>query len=101
MHNGNLSFFARGTHVLDLTPAYDMSPARYQGQQGNLVEVVFEPRPPTVADANVWDSASEAAIELWQRTAKHRLVSPAFRRIAHANAQTVKRWREGGRLLPR
>jgi hypothetical protein len=83
-----------------LAPVYDMAPARYAGRQGQLSAVAFELPVPGAADSAVWDGASRAALELWQRTAAHRLVSPGFRRIAAANAAKVQAWRAVGRLLP-
>ncbi|HEY4158939.1 MAG TPA: HipA domain-containing protein, partial [Polyangiaceae bacterium] len=100
MHAGNLSFFARGSRVLGIAPAYDMLPAQYAGQQGHLAEVTFEPAPPKPADSDVWNEASGAALELWQRVLKHELVSADFRGIARHNAKVVEAFRDAGRLLP-
>ena len=100
MHGGNLSFRMRGSRVVALAPAYDMLPAQYAGQQGHLGQVVFRPPAPTPALASVWEPASRAAIDFWQRLTKHDLVSAAFRRIATQNAKQVESFRTAARLLP-
>ena len=101
MHGGNLSFIMQGSRVTSLAPIYDMLPARYAGQQGHLGEVLYQPPAPSPAFAAIWDTASAAAMDLWQRVAKHDLVSPDFRRIARQNAQLVAGFRDAARLLPK
>lgn len=53
----------------------------------------FEPRPPRVEEAEVWELAAEAAIALWQRVATDDRVSREFRKIAAANLAAVVAWR--------
>jgi HipA-like C-terminal domain len=100
MHGGNLSFVTRGSRVVSLAPVYDMLPAQYAGQQGHLAAVVFRPPAPTPALASVWDPASRAALDLWQRLTKHDAVSTGFRSIAAQNAERVASFRTAARLLP-
>jgi hypothetical protein len=100
MHGGNLAFFTRGARVLDLAPAYDMGPARYGAQAGNLVSSPLVLAPPEPADARVWDAASRAALDFWRTAARERRLSADFRRIAKANAAVVADWRKLGALLP-
>jgi hypothetical protein len=100
MHPGNLSFIVCGAQVSGLAPSYDMLPAQYAGRRGHLAAVTFKPRTPSPADAAIWEEASAAALELWQRVAAHPLVSVDFRRVATQNAQAVEAYRRAGRLLP-
>jgi hypothetical protein len=100
MHGGNLSFVTRGSRVVALAPVYDMLPAQYAGQQGHLGNVVFRPPPPTPALVPIWDPASRAALDLWQRLTQHNSVSATFRHIAAQNAKLVESFRTAARLLP-
>jgi hypothetical protein len=100
MHGGNLSFFARGSRVQGLAPAYDMLPMRYAPQAGNLVKRPLELAPPLPADAPVWDDASSAALEFWRRVTRGPELSAEFRRIASANLDAVAAWRRVAALLP-
>jgi HipA-like C-terminal domain len=100
MHGGNLSFVTHGSRVVALAPVYDMLPAQYAGQHGHLGKAVFRPPVPTPALASVWEPASRAALDLWQRLANHAAVSLAFRRIAAQNAEHVESFRTAARLLP-
>lgn len=100
MHAGNLSFFARGTRVTGLAPAYDRLPMLYAPEGGNLVERAFAPAPPLAVEADVWADACRAAGEVWRAAASHPLVSRGFRAIARANAKKVASLAERARLLP-
>jgi hypothetical protein len=100
MHPGNLSFMARGTSVLGLSPVYDMLPAFYAGTQGNAEEPELQLAAPSPADAGVWDRASRAAIDLWQAVAGESGVSASFRRVARDNQGRVEAYREVARRLP-
>ena len=101
MHAGNLSFFAQGSRVLGLAPAYDMLPALYVGAEDHLAHRELALGAPTTADAPVWDRASRAAADLWHTVAKDPRISAGFQRIARANAAKVHAWRKAGALLPR
>ncbi|MET0792819.1 MAG: HipA domain-containing protein, partial [Polyangiaceae bacterium] len=100
MHAGNLSFSVRGNRVLALAPAYDMLPALYAGQQGHLGTAIFRPPAPAPALIGIWDPASRAALELWQRVAERSSISRGFRSIAAQNAKRVEAFRELARRLP-
>lgn len=100
MHPANLAFLTRGSRVVGLAPAYDMLPARYAAQSGNLVSTTLELGAPEPDDAPVWDVACHAALEFWQRAARETRMSSDFRRIATANATAVSAWRKLGALLP-
>lgn len=100
-HAGNLAFLVAGERVLELAPVYDMLPARYTGQAGNLYSKALELEAPAPGDAAVWDLASAAAVEFWREVAGERSVSADFRRIATENAAAVSAWRRLGALLPR
>lgn len=100
MHGENLAFFTRGARVLELAPAYDMAPARYAPQAGNLVSTPLALAPPEPADAGAWDAASSAALDFWRRAALDKRLSADFRRLAQANAAAVREWRKLGALLP-
>jgi hypothetical protein len=89
MHEGNLSFFARGTRITDLAPAYDMSPALYAPTQGHLRTPPFQVPIPDPADGALWPSARAAAEQVWRAVATHPLVSPEFRAVARDNERTV------------
>ena len=100
MHPGNLSFLMSGARVLELAPVYDMLPAHYAGQQGHLRSVAFQPPAPAPAASGMWEAASRAALDFWQRVAAHSLISAEFRREARQNAQLVEGFRLDARLLP-
>lgn len=100
MHGGNLSFFSRGSRVLALAPAYDMLPASYAGQAGNIVERALDLGPPSPAHAGVWDAASRAALDFWRRVKANRSISAGFRRIAGANVEKVIAFRRACERLP-
>ncbi len=100
MHGGNLAFFTRGARVLELAPAYDMGPARYAAQAGNLISSPLVLSPPEPADARAWDAASRAALDFWRGAAREPRLSADFRRIAKANVLAVGEWRKLGALLP-
>jgi hypothetical protein len=100
MHPGNLSFMARGSTILGLSPVYDMLPAFYAGTQGNADEPELKLAAPSPADATVWDSASRAALALWEAVADDSRVSSSFRRVARSNQGRVRAFREVARRLP-
>jgi len=99
-HGANLSFFVRGERVLSVAPAYDMHPASYAGQSGNLAYRPFDPPSPSPSDAAVWDQASLAALDFWHRVAAHRMVSRGFRGISARNAERVVAYRKTAERLP-
>jgi hypothetical protein len=86
--------------VLELAPAYDMLPARYTSQAGNLTNDTLELEAPAPGDASVWNSASKAAVDFWRAVTRERAVSADLRRIAAENAAAVTAWRRLGALLP-
>jgi hypothetical protein len=100
MHGGNLSFFARGTRVLGLAPAYDMAPAMYASLQGHLLTPSFEPPLPEPTDSAAWAKVGAAARDFWTRVAGDQRVSETFRGVAARNAGLVERVAELQRLLP-
>lgn len=101
MHPGNLAFFARGTRVSELAPAYDMGPALYAPTSGHLRTPPFQPPIPSASDAPLWDGVCSAAHEAWTSMADDGRISAAFRAVAARNAAVVAEARGLGRLLPR
>lgn len=99
MHGGNLSFFVDGTRVVGLTPTYDMLPARYASQAGNVPDDPLELGTPSPRDTS-WDPSSRAAAAFWQKLAEEPRVSRRFRRLSVENARRVADWRRLGALLP-
>jgi hypothetical protein len=73
MHMGNLSFLLRdvGEPLLEVAPAYDMTPMRWvPAPNGNVPTLVAEP-PPNVEDRG----ALHLAREVWEEASRHELVS--------------------------
>ena len=101
MHHGNLSFFARGTRIHELAPAYDMTPMLYAPRDNHVVDPPLSPPPPDPSDADDWEEALDAARRFWADVASHPDVSPAFREIASRNGGTLRDLAQVGRLLPR
>jgi hypothetical protein len=99
-HFANLSLFARGERVGELTPCYDMVPMLYAPQHGHLPERAFTPPTPGPDDADLWASVCAAARDFWQRVAEHPLVTSEFTRIARANGAIVGKVAELSSRLP-
>lgn len=94
MHYGNVSFFLERNFPLRLAPNYDMLPMLYRpGTQGSLPLREFAPPPPPPEAMDPWREASELAEETWLRIAEERIISEAFREMAHTNRETVARYR--------
>lgn len=89
-HHGNLSLLLQD-HRWRLAPAYDMLPMLYAPVAGEVVPRDFAAQPPrpTVHTLAVWPQARELALRFWQAAAADGRVSPPFRAIAQANAQTA------------
>lgn len=89
-HHGNLSLLLQH-HRWRLAPAYDMLPMLYAPVAGELVPRDFAAQPPrpTVHTLAVWPRARALALQFWQAVAADESISPAFRTMAQANAQTV------------
>ncbi len=100
MHGANLSFFARGERVLGLAPVYDMHPASYAGQSGNIGDAALDLPSPRLSEALVWDGASQAALQFWKHVAVHRMISKGFRSIAIKNRERVLAYRKAAERLP-
>lgn len=87
MHAANLSFFVHGEKILGLAPIYDMLPMSYAPRAEQLVQVdavlpAFYPH-----ESEIWQSASEAAQEFWNRVSADKRVSREMRDVA-------EEWRE-------
>lgn len=89
MHFANLSFFSKGERILGLAPAYDMLPMAYVPQHGHFRDTPLRPPVPDPAEAALWRSAREAALDFWARVHQDERISEEFRRIAAQNAETV------------
>lgn len=101
MHAGNLSFFAQGTKVESLAPAYDMAPARYAPRQNELpAPDPLRPPLPGPGDGAIWTSVCEAAAQFWDTVGHHELISRSFRALALENLVTVRQYLALGRRLP-
>lgn len=89
-HHGNLSLLLQD-HRWRLAPAYDMLPMLYAPVAGEVVQRDFAAQPPrpTVHTLAVWPQARELALRFWQAAAMDERISPTFRAMAQANAQTV------------
>lgn len=94
MHFGNLSLWTFGTRVLGVAPLYDMLPMLYAPTSGHVTNPAFEPKPVAPPEAEVWDSASHAALDLWLATSRDERVSSEFRAICCGNAGVVESWRK-------
>jgi Uncharacterized protein related to capsule biosynthesis enzymes len=73
MHMGNLSFLLCdvGEPILEVAPAYDMTPMRWvPAPNGSVPTLVFEP-PPNVGDRR----ALLIARDVWEEASRHELVS--------------------------
>jgi hypothetical protein len=90
MHPGKLSFFAHGTRIQALAPAYDMAPALYVPVHGHLREPPFTASVPAVERAPIWDAACAAAAGAWATIAADDAISDGFRQIAAANEKLVR-----------
>ncbi len=51
----------------------------------------FAPKPPLAHVSEVWSDAALAAVQFWERVADDKCVSEAFRLIAGANREVVRR----------
>jgi len=100
MHFGNLSLFTQGTRVLDVAPLYDMLPMLYAPQAGHLADRSFEPPPVVAIEAEVWSTASAAAIDYWQRLGDDSRLSDCFREICRDNQSSVERWQRVAQKSP-
>lgn len=100
MHLGNVSLFAQGEKILGLAPVYDMLPMLYAPQQNQLVDRVFDPPPPRLAEAPVWTEALEAAIDFWKHVQTHPLISEDFKRMTAENGMKLAKLSGLGALLP-
>lgn len=100
MHFGNLSLWTRGERVLGVAPLYDMLPMLYASSSGHVTEPRFAPAPVNAREADVWNSASLAALEFWQTCSDETRISDEFRALCRANAAAVGRWREVAQRAP-
>lgn len=101
MHRHNLSFFARGARVLDLCPAYDMTPAAYAPRGHELPPIAFAPPPPRPRDADLWHEVQSAAVRFWEAAAAEPSLADDLRRSAQANAAKLDSLRSLAARLPR
>lgn len=90
-HHGNLSLLLQD-HRWHLAPAYDMLPMLYAPVGGEVVPRHFAAQPlrPTAHTQAVWPQARALALRFWQAAAADARISPGFRAVALANAQTVQ-----------
>lgn len=89
MHMANLSFFAMGTRILGLAPAYDILPMMYAPQHAQLVDRTFEPPPPMPADSPFYLRALSAARDFWREVQLSGQISAGFKSIARSNAEKI------------
>lgn len=90
MHLGNLSFFARGHRPIGLAPAYDMVPMLWFPRGHELVEVRFDPAPPSPRNGDIARTAWTAACAFWSRAAENTRLSSEFRAIAATSLDQVR-----------
>lgn len=90
MHTGNLSFRVRGHRVLDVAPAYDMSPMRFSPIRGEIPDRDLNLAPSTAATRSVWGWAAQAAERFWLHVAADDRISSGFRRLAEQCALQVR-----------
>lgn len=89
MHMGNLSFLLSNDAepLLSIAPAYDMAPMRWvPGATSGRVPVLESEAIPHVDDRE----ALIVAREIWEETARHELVTPAWAEWANHRAQQLK-----------
>ncbi len=101
MHAANLSFFTRGTRVVGLAPAYDMAPAFYVSDHGEVVDRDWRAPMPDTAAAPYWRDVCGAAAAYWLELAKHSSISKDFRAVARGNARKVQVGSDLADHLPR
>ncbi len=89
MHAANLSLELKGTTLVGLAPAYDISPAAWAPRAGELIDVAFSPERPDPADAEVAQAAWQAARDLWRRVSGDPRLSTGFRQLAADNERRV------------
>lgn len=90
MHFGNLSFYLTFEGPFILAPIYDMLPMIYAPTVTNAVPVRELELPlPTADSLDIWHDMTILARRFWESAAGHELISPAFRAIAHRNAEIV------------
>lgn len=95
MHMGNLSFLlADGADpLLSIAPAYDMAPMRWvPGATSGRVPALEPEAIPNVGDRD----AIVVARDIWEETARHELVTPAWAEWANHRAQQLKERLERG-----
>jgi hypothetical protein len=85
-HFGNLSFFVEESAdfvkevvKLRLAPVYDMLPMVFAPRGTTVVEVRFEPRPPTAHNLDVWHHAARCALAYWNQLVDSAELSDEFR----------------------
>ncbi len=100
MHPGNLSFFARGSQVLELAPVYDMLPMLYATSTPLHPGAELQLPPAAPHHVGIWQTASAAALELWSALARESRVSRDFAGVAAANVGRVEAWRRQAQRLP-
>ncbi len=100
MHLGNLSFFTKGLQVLELAPAYDMTPMFFAPRHQQLVERSFVPPLPQAHDGDIWPTAWRAALEFWQQASRCPAISPGFRGIARQVRAAIHSLEPLGEVLP-
>ncbi len=90
MHFGNLSFYLTFEGPFILAPIYDMLPMMYAPTVANAIpNRELELPLPTAESLDIWPNMTKIAKRFWESAAGHELISPAFRAIAHRNAEIV------------
>lgn len=93
-HPSNLSFFTKNLQVENLTPVYDMLPMLYRPEQSQILERRFEPPTPNPAEADIWPSVLNAALDFWRAMGKHPEISGSFKKTAKSNFKRLKDLKE-------
>jgi len=99
-HFGNISFMANGLEITELAPAYDVLPMLFVPRGHQVIQQNFDPPLPSTADATVWESASAAACDFWQRASTDTRISAGFRNLSAQCYEKVARSAEFARRLP-
>jgi len=101
MHFYNLSFFTKGQKIIDLAPAYDMSPMLFMPRNNQIIPIKFNPSLPSPTDGKIWNSVCCAACEFWDNVLKDVRISNSFKEIALECKIKVTELKSMAKLLPK
>jgi hypothetical protein len=101
MHLYNVSFYTEGTHVVGLTPIYDMLPMIFMPRSNQIIQRKFNPPLPHPSDSKIWDDVFAAAELFWNEVIKHEMITNSFKKISKECLEQIKKLKNVGRFLPK